>query len=74
MKKFFLLLTLAAFIIAAPLAMAQGSDTPGAAKPAVGEKGKVTNCCSNGKCKQVSSDADCTKDGGKVVKDCKECK
>ena len=26
MKKFFLLLTLAAFIIAAPLAMAQGSD------------------------------------------------
>ena len=73
MKKFFLLLTLAAFIIAAPLAMAQG-DTPGAAKPAVGEKGKITNCCSNGKCKQVSSDADCTKDGGKVVKDCKECK
>ncbi len=71
MKTLLVVLTLAAFALAAPLAMAQG-QTP-AAKPGA-EKPGVINCCKDGKCAQVKAEADCTKAGGKVVKDCKDCK
>ncbi len=72
MKNFFYLLTLVVFLISAPLAMAEkaapAGTTPGAsAKPSI-------NCCNKGQCKQVGSEMDCTKDGGKVVKECKDCK
>ena len=63
MKKLFILLTLTAFIIGATFAV-------NAAKPAAADK---VNCCAKGVCKQVSK-ADCEKAGGKIVKDCKECK
>lgn len=71
MKTFLVVLTLVAFALAAPLAMA--ADQPAPAK-AAGEKGQIINCCDKGKCSQVKSEADCTKAGGKVVKDCKDCK
>ncbi len=70
MKRFFVLLTLAAFMLAVPLAMA--SDQPAAGKTGADKPG--VNCCIKGKCDKSPSEADCTKTGGKVVKDCKECK
>ena len=71
MKNFFYLLTLVVFLISAPLAMA--ADEPLGKAPAAGAKPSI-NCCNKGQCKQVGSEMDCTKDGGKVVKECKECK
>ncbi len=70
MKKFFILLTLAAFMIAAPFAFA--ADQAGPAKTTADQPG--INCCSKGKCGKMGSEADCTKEGGKVVKECKDCK
>jgi hypothetical protein len=69
MKKFFILLTLAAFMIAVPLAMA---DQPGATKSSADQP--TVNCCVKGKCNKAASEAACTKEGGKVVKECKDCK
>jgi hypothetical protein len=34
----------------------------------------AVKCCKDKKCADAKTDADCTKGGGKVVKDCKECK
>jgi hypothetical protein len=62
MKKLFIMLTLTAFIVGAVFAV-------NASAPA----GDKVNCCVKGVCKQVSK-ADCAKAGGRVVKDCKECK
>jgi hypothetical protein len=73
MKKFLIMLTLAAFALGAPLAMAQ-TDTAGSPKATADQPAKTINCCVKGECKKVGSEADCAKDGGKVVKDCKECK
>ena len=70
MKTFLVVLTLVAFALAAPLAMAADQPAPMGG----GEKGKIVNCCDKGKCSEVKSEADCTKAGGKVVKDCKDCK
>jgi hypothetical protein len=71
MKRISMLLTLAAFIIAAPLAMA--ADQP--AMPKVGGTDQPSiNCCAKGKCSKAASEVDCAKEGGKVVKDCKDCK
>jgi hypothetical protein len=71
MKSLLVVLTLVAFALAAPLAMA--ADQPAPAKPGA-EKTMVINCCKDGKCSQVKAEADCAKAGGKVVKDCKDCK
>ncbi len=71
MKTLLILLTLAVFAISVPLAV-MAQDKPAA--PAPGEKKPSVNCCIKGKCTQVGTEADCTKGGGKVVKDCKECK
>ena len=73
MKKLIYLLTMAAFVFSVTMAAAEGPATPGAkAEPAKPAKG--VNCCVKGDCKSVPTDADCAKAGGKVVKDCKECK
>ena len=73
MKKLIYLLTVAAFVFSVTMAAAEGPAQPGGktdtAKPAKG-----VNCCVKGACKSVPTDADCAKAGGKVVKDCKECK
>jgi len=75
MKKLINLLTVGAFLIAVPLAMAQGQPGAAPAAPAGADKpAKSINCCVKGKCEQVKSEADCTKLGGKVVSDCKDCK
>jgi hypothetical protein len=72
MKKLLVLLTLAAFAFSVPMAMA-ADQAPTAAK--AGEKAPIkVNCCIKGKCSQVGSEADCAKQMGKVVKDCKDCK
>jgi len=73
MRNFVYLLTLVVFLISAPLAMA-AQDTPAAGKAPVAAEKPSVNCCNKGQCKQVGSEADCAKDGGKIVKDCKECK
>jgi hypothetical protein len=66
MKKMVLLLTLVVFMLAVPLAMA-------AEKPAAPPAADKVNCCTAGKCAPMPK-ADCEKGGGKVVKDCKDCK
>jgi hypothetical protein len=58
MKKLVLLVALLAFLVAAPLAMAQDK----------------VNCCVAGKCTEGVAKADCEKQKGTAVKDCKECK
>lgn len=73
MKKLIYLLTLAAFVFSVTMAAAQGPAQPGA-KAETDKPAKSVNCCIKGDCKSVPTDADCTKAGGKVVKDCKECK
>ncbi len=76
MKKLFYLLTLAAFVFSVTMAVAQGSGQPTAtpAKPGGEAAVKSIHCCVKGDCKSVANEADCAKQGGKVVKDCKECK
>jgi hypothetical protein len=73
MKRFLYLLTLVAFMFSAPLAMAAEETLPVGKAANVGDKPAV-NCCVKGKCKQAGTEADCAKEGGKIVKDCKECK
>ena len=58
MKKVLALLILAAFMVAAPLAMA---------------KEEKVNCCVKGKCSKMTT-AKCDKAMGDVVKNCKDCK
>ena len=62
MKKFMILVTLMAFFVSAPLAMAQTSTKKSA---------KKIKCCVKGDCKQVTK-AECKKLGGS--KGCKRCK
>jgi len=60
MKKLFVMMTLMAFVVAAPLAMA---------------KSKPVKCCIKGQCEEKATKTDCTKKAkGYVVKDCKKCK
>ncbi|MFC1835164.1 hypothetical protein ACFL2Q_10565 [Thermodesulfobacteriota bacterium] len=69
MKKFFSLLAVALLVVSVSFAFA--ADKP---KPLPGAKKAAVNCCVKGKCSQVPTAAECTKAGGKVVKDCKTCK
>ena len=71
MKRFLYVLTIAAFLLSV-------TSVVGATESRMqlqADKGaKAVNCCVKGKCKKAPSAADCTKAGGKVVKDCKDCK
>jgi hypothetical protein len=77
MKKLVCLFVVAVFAVTAGMAMAQGKvDTAGksgAGEAALGQAATTVNCCVKGECKQLGSEADCAKAGGKVVKDCKDC-
>lgn len=73
MRSVFSVLTLVAFLVAATMAFAAEPAKP-AGKESPGAPAKTVNCCVNKECKQVGSDAECAKLGGKVVKDCKDCK
>jgi hypothetical protein len=64
MKRLVLLLTLMAFAVAAPLAMAQKEMKKAESK---------INCCIKGKCSKMTK-ANCEKKKGQEVQDCKECK
>jgi len=78
MKKLVTLITLAVFALSVPIAMAAGDSqtAPGQGSPSVSadKAAKTINCCVKGKCEQSKSEADCAKSGGKVVKECTECK
>jgi|WetSurMetagenome_2_1015567.scaffolds.fasta_scaffold383833_2 hypothetical protein len=72
MKRLFLVLALLAFAAVPPLTIAQEKST----KPAKAEK---VYCChekghEKGKCDKLHTKSECEKEGGRVVKDCKECK
>jgi hypothetical protein len=71
MKRFLYVLTIAAFLFSVTAAVAadEGRIDLQADKAAKG-----VNCCIKGQCKKAPSAADCAKAGGKVVKDCKDCK
>ncbi len=58
MKKVLILSILAAFLMAAPVAIAKETKI---------------NCCVKGKCSKMTT-AKCDKVKGDVVKDCKDCK
>jgi hypothetical protein len=68
MKTFLLMLALLAFAAVPPLTIAQDKST----KPTKVEK--VYCCHEKGKCDKLHTKEECEKEGGKVVKDCKECK
>ena len=73
MRSLISLLTVAVFILSVSMAVAgeQGAVRPQAAP----EKAKVgVNCCLNGKCGELPNKADCEKRGGKVVRNCEDCK
>ena len=76
MKHLINLLMVAAFLVATTMAFAAEPGQPGMPGKAgvAPEPGKTVNCCVNKECKKVGSEADCAKIGGKVVKDCKDCK
>jgi hypothetical protein len=65
MRKLVMVISLLAFVAAAPMAMA-------AEKPSKAEK--VACCHGKGKCDNKHTKTVCEKEGGKVVMDCKDCK
>ncbi len=64
MKRLVILMTLLAFVLAVPFAVAK--EEAKKAEPKI-------NCCEKGKCKQTT-EVKCKKAEGKVVADCKDCK
>ena len=71
MKRFLYVLTIAAFLFSVTAAVAADQSS---VQLQAQKMSKVVNCCVKGKCQKAPSAADCTKAGGKVVKDCKDCK
>jgi hypothetical protein len=72
MKSLFIALALLAFAAAPPLTIAEQKPS----KPAKAEK---VYCChetgpDKGKCDKLHTKEGCEKEGGRVVKSCKECK
>jgi hypothetical protein len=65
MRKLVTVIALLAFVAAAPLAMAAEKSS---------KEEKVSCCHGKGKCDNKHTKAECENEGGKVVKDCKECK
>jgi hypothetical protein len=69
MKRFFLILALTAFAAVPPLTIAEEKSTKAVKVYCCHEKGHE-----KGKCDKLHTKDECEKEGGKVVKDCKECK
>lgn len=68
MKKIFALFAGVALLVAMPVIVAGHGDGKG-------KKGERVFCChGKGKCDNLHGKEDCEKEGGKVVKSCKECK
>jgi hypothetical protein len=71
MKRFVLMLVLLAFAATPALTLAHEKS----AKELKDSKGQRVYCCwGKGKCDKQHTKDECDKEGGKVVKDCKECK
>lgn len=68
MKNLLVLVLVLAFAAIAPLGLSHDKSQ----KPPKGER---VNCChGKGNCDNLHTREDCEKDGGKVVKHCRECK
>jgi hypothetical protein len=72
MKHFFVLLLSIVILAAAPLLVT-------AQTPDKSQKSERVRCChekghDKGKCDKLHTKSECEKEGGRVVKDCKECK
>ncbi len=74
MKKVFYLLMLAVFVFSVSVAVAGERPSLTEVQAGMDKPGKSVNCCQDGKCKKAASSDLCSKLGGKVVKDCKDCK
>jgi hypothetical protein len=72
-RKLFLVMTVAAFVFSVTMAMA-AEQTGMRVQSSPAKAQKSVNCCLKGECKSAASPAQCTAAGGKVVKDCKDCK
>lgn len=71
MKKVVIMLALLALSAAPALTFAHEKS----AKELKEQKGQRVYCCwGKGKCDKQHTKDECDKEGGKVVKDCKECK
>jgi hypothetical protein len=68
MKKVLMLIVIAALLVSMPMIVAGHGDGKD-------QKGERVFCChGKAKCDNLHGKADCEKEGGKVVKSCKECK
>jgi len=68
MKRALVLIVVAALLVSMPVIVAGHGDEKG-------QKSERVFCChGKGKCDNLHGKADCEKEGGKVVKNCKECK
>lgn len=71
MKRFVIMTALLAFVSTTPLVFAHEKSS----KELKENKGQRVYCCwGKGKCDKQHTKDECDKEGGKVVKDCKECK
>jgi hypothetical protein len=66
MKKLLVLVTIMVFAMAVPFAVAQTDKK-------ADKVDKKINCCIKGECQEMTK-AECKKEKGKVVADCKKCK
>ena len=67
MKRVCVLIVVLALLVSMPIIVAGHGDGKG-------QKGERVFCChGKGKCDNLHGKADCEKEGGKVVKSCKEC-
>jgi hypothetical protein len=71
MKRILYVLTIAAFLFSVTAAVAADQ---GRMQLQADKAMKTVNCCVKGKCQKAPNAAACAKAGGKVVKDCKDCK
>jgi len=71
MRKVVVGLALIALAVVPPLALSHEKSS----KESKDTKGERVYCCwGKGKCDKQHTKNECEKEGGKVVKDCKECK
>jgi hypothetical protein len=71
MKTLIVLITLMSLILAVPVWSLGHQDQPGAT---TAKEPKVYCCHKKNDCDKLHTRAECEKEGGKVVKTCKECK
>ncbi len=74
MKKGFVVITGLILLTAAPLLVRAQGHGHGSSSSKVPKSERVFCCHDKNNCDNIHSKAECEKEGGKVVKSCKECK